>query len=115
MRAPHGEQNRGPKLTSISANRNSLLIQNLSFTFLTNSLLILERSEEGVERSPCGLNIPIAIVVGSEVSEVSDNSEDSDNSDNPDNYSQRAAFSHLSTLHSSPINAPLTTDHKKIK
>ena len=52
-------------------------------------------------------------MVGSEDSEVSDNSEDSegsdnsdnsevsDNSDNSDNYSQRAAFSHLSTLHSS--------------
>ena len=59
--------------------------------------------------------------------EVSDNSEDSDNSegsevsdnsevyDNSDNYSQQVAFSHLSTLHSSPNNAPLTTDHKKIK
>ena len=64
------------------------------------------------------------IVVGSEDSEVSDNSEDSegsdnsedsDNSDNSDNYSQRVASSHLSTLHSSPNNAPLTTDHKKIK
>ena len=61
------------------------------------------------------------IVVGSEGSdnfEHSDNSDNSDNSedsDNSDNYSQQAAFSHLSTLHSSPNNAPLTTDHKKIK
>ena len=67
------------------------------------------------------------IVVGSEgsdnseVSEHSDNSDNSEGSDNSevsddsDNYSQQVAFSHLSTLHSSPKNAPLTTDHKKIK
>lgn len=64
------------------------------------------------------------IVVDSEDSEVSDNSEDSEDSENSDNsevsdnskdYSQRAASSHLSPLHSSPNNAPLTTDHKKIK
>jgi hypothetical protein len=68
----------------------------------------VERREESLrfEYSNCN-----CIVVGSEDSEVSDNSEDSDNSDNSevydnsevsDNYSQLAASSHLSTLHSSP-------------